>query len=305
MKRVLVTGASGFIGAPAVAALAEMPDVEVHAVSRHEPAGLFPAAVRWSAGDVFDRTAMASLLASIRPTHLLHLAWTVEPGVFWTSPENGAWAQASASLFREFASAGGERIVGAGSCSEYVWQDAPLDEADTPELPGSLYGEAKLAAWRDLESLAGETGVSAAWGRVFFLYGPREHPKRLVASVARALLRGERAASTGGSQRRDFLHVDDVGSAMAAILLSGARGPVNIASGEAVPVRDVVSKIARAIGREDLLDIGALPTRAGEPAVIEGRNERLRGETGWRPRFGLDSGIDQTIAWWKRALGRE
>jgi nucleoside-diphosphate-sugar epimerase len=305
MKRVLVTGGSGFIGAPAVASLAGRPDVEVHAVSRRLPAEPVPAGVRWTAADVFDRGQMRALFEAVRPTHLLHLAWAVEPGVFWTSPENRAWADASVALFRDFASAGGERIVGAGSCSEYAWDDAPLGERTSAERPASPYGEAKLAAWRGLESAARETGISAAWGRVFLLYGPREHPKRLVSSVIRAVLLGQRAPATEGSQRRDFLHVDDVGSAMAAILDSEARGPVNIASGAAVSVRDVVTKIARAIGREDLLDVGALPSRPDEPAVVEGRNERLRSETGWRPRFGLDSGIDHTISWWKRALGRE
>ena len=305
MRRVLVTGGSGFIGAPAVASLAGRPDVEVHAVSRHPPCEPVPAGVRWTAADVFDRGKMRALFESERPTHLLHLAWAVEPGIFWTSPENPAWAEASIALFRDFASAGGGRIVGAGSCSEYAWEDAPLDERRSAEIPGPPYGEAKLATWRGLESVARETGISAAWGRVFLLYGPREHPNRLVSSVIRALVLGERAPVTKGSQRRDFLHVEDVGSAMAAIVDSEARGPVNVASGEAVPVREVVAKIGRAIGREDLLDVGALPDRPGEPALIEGRSERLRGETGWRPRFGLDSGIDHTISWWKRALGRE
>jgi nucleoside-diphosphate-sugar epimerase len=304
MTRVLVTGASGFIGAPALAALAQRGAYEIHATARHLPEGP-PAGIHWHTVDLFDRERIRPLLSRIGATHLLHLAWSVEPGVFRDSPQNRAWKDASLSLFRDFADAGGMRIVAAGTCSEYAGGDTSLSEGATAERPESPYGEAKLATWRGLESLAGETGLSAAWGRVFFLYGPREHPKRLVASVIRALLLGERAATTAGLQRRDFLHVEDVASALAALADSDVRGPVNIASGFAVEVRDLVRKIAGKIGREDLLDIGTLPSPESEPSILEGRVDRLMSDVGWRPRFGLDSGLDHTISWWKATLGQE
>lgn len=302
MTRVLVTGASGFIGGPALAALRQRGAYEIHATSRRPPEGP-PAGIHWHAVDLFDRERIRPLLSRIGATHLLHLAWSVEPGVFRDSPENRAWKDASLSLFRDFADSGGMRIVAAGTCSEYAREGTSLSEGTTAERPESPYGEAKLATWRGLESLAGETGLSAAWGRVFFLYGPREHPKRLVASVIRALLLGERAATTAGLQRRDFLHVEDVASALAALADSEVRGPVNIASGFAVEVRDLVRKIARKIGREELLDIGTLPSPESEPSILEGRVDRLTSEVGWRPRFGLDSGLDHTISWWKAKLG--
>ncbi len=76
-----------------------------------------------------------------------------------------------------------------------------------------------------LEAAAPELAIELAWGRVFFLYGPGEAPGRLVASVARALLAGERAATGDGTQIRDFLHVDDVAGAFAALLDSDVTGP--------------------------------------------------------------------------------
>src|SRR6202165_5541216 len=242
MTRVLVTGASGFIGAPALAALGQRGTYEIHATSWHPPAGP-PAGITWHTGALFARERIRPLLSRIGASHLLHLAWSVEPGIFRDSSENWAWKDASLSLFRDFADTGGMRIVAAGTCGEYARDGTSLSEVATAERPESLYGEAKLATWRGLESLAGETGLSAAWGRVFFLYGPREHPKRLVASGIRALLLGERAATTAGLQRRDFLHVEDVASALAALADSEVRGPVNIASGFAVEVRDLVWKI--------------------------------------------------------------
>jgi nucleoside-diphosphate-sugar epimerase len=303
MTRILVTGGSGFIGAPAIASLRRRTNAEIHGISRHPPEAGDPA-IRWHGFDLFDRDRVRAILKDTRPAALLHLAWFVEPGVFWTSPENARWVEASLSLFRDFAASGGRRIVGAGSGAEYEWGAASLSEKTSPERPSTAYGKAKLAAWRGLEALASETGVSAAWGRVFFLYGPREHPKRLVASVIRALLRGERAPTTAGSQRRDYLHVDDVGDAMGALLESDVRGPVNIGSGSAVPVRRIVREIAVRIGREDLLDVGAIPSKSDEAEVVQASVERLVTEVGWRPRFALDSGLDHTITWWKHALGQ-
>lgn len=303
MTRILVTGGSGFIGAPAIASLRRRTSAEIHGISRHPPEA-DDSEIRWHRLDLFDRDRLHAVLKETRPTELLHLAWFVEPGVFWTSPENARWVEASLSLFRDFAKSGGSRIVAAGSGTEYEWGALPLSEKTSPERPNTVYGKAKLAVWRGLEALVSETGASVAWGRVFFLYGPREHPKRLVASVIRALLRGERAPTTTGSQRRDFLHVDDVGDAMAALLESDVRGPVNIGSGSAVPVRRIVRQIALRIGREDLLDIGAIPSKSNEAEIVQASVERLVTEVGWRPRFALDSGLDHTIAWWKHALGQ-
>src|SRR5207245_614301 len=82
----------------------------------------------------------------------------------------------------------------------------------------------KLALASLLEAYAGQTGLSQAWARIFFLYGPREHPKRLVSSVIRSLLRGERARCSHGQQIRDYLHVEDAAGALVALLESEVTG---------------------------------------------------------------------------------
>ncbi len=103
----------------------------------------------------------------------------------------------------------------AGTCAEYEWGGpGPCVEGRTPLRPATLYGVAKDATRAVVEAAAGELGIAVAWGRIFFLYGPGEDERRLVASVARALARGERAATSAGTQRRDFMHVADVGAAL-------------------------------------------------------------------------------------------
>lgn len=297
MSRALVTGATGFIGHHALARLAER-GFDVHAVARSVPPGASDAT--WHAADLLEPGSAQGLVRTIRPSHLLHLAWFALPGEFWSSPENHRWVEASATLIREFSAAGGKRVVVAGTCAEYAWSSGLYIEGKTRLEPGTLYGRSKHALHRWTEQFAYEAGIDAAWGRVFFAYGPREHPSRLVASVILSLLRREEARCTSGDQVRDFLHVGDVADALVALLVSDVAGPVNIASGVPTRVSDLVSLVAAAVGRRELLRLGAIPTPPGEPPLLVADVRRLREEVGWVPRFSLQEGVAQTVDWWRR-----
>jgi nucleoside-diphosphate-sugar epimerase len=300
-RRVLLTGASGFIGRHAIAPLLAR-GFEVHAAGRRAVA---PAAagVRWHDADLLAPSAAAALVDAVRPTHLLHLAWYVQPGAFWTSPENLRWVGASLDLVRAFRDGGGARAVLAGTCAEYDW-GAPghCVEGDTPTRPATLYGACKHALHEVVEAYGRATGMSSAWGRIFLLYGPHEPPGRLVSSVAAALVRGDVAQCSHGEQLRDVLHVADVADAFAALLASDVTGAVNIASGAPVRLRDVVGELARRAGAGERVRIGALPAAANDPAVLTAAVERLRGEVGWAPAYDLGAGLEHTLAWWRAAL---
>jgi nucleoside-diphosphate-sugar epimerase len=120
-----------------------------------------------------------------------------------------------------------------------------------------------------------------------------------VASVARALVAGERAAISEGSQRRDFLHVDDVAGAFAALVDGAVTGPVNVASGEGAEVRRIAELLAQAAGRPDLLDVGAVPSRPDDPPEIVGDAGRLRDDVGFIPAIDLRDGLERTVNWWR------
>jgi nucleoside-diphosphate-sugar epimerase len=284
-RRVLVTGAGGFIGRHAVAALRER-GFEVLAAGRAD-------------GDLLSPGAPERLIAERRPTHLLHLAWNTEHGRFWSASDNLAWAQASLALYRAFVESGGERAVFAGTCAEYDWSQGICREDATPLRPATLYGAAKHAVQSAVSAHAAEHGPPAAWGRVFFLYGPDEHPNRLVPAVIRGLLAGERVAVTHGRQVRDFMHVADVGGAFAALVDSEVTGAVNVAGGEPVTLREIVSTLAARLGREDLIGFGERAAPAGDPAVLLADVTRLREHVGVQPRYSLEDGLDETIAWWR------
>jgi nucleoside-diphosphate-sugar epimerase len=286
VKRVLVTGATGFIGRHAVPLLAER-GYEVHAVGSKD-------------ADLLDPAAADALVNRVQPSHLLHFAWYAVPGKFWTAPENAAWVEASIRLLRAFANAGGERATISGSCAEYDWSGTGvLSERDTPLRPVTYYGACKQALASVGGGFAAEHGIGFAWGRIFFVYGPYEQPGRLVSQVAEALVKGEPAPTSEGTQRRDFLHARDVAAAFVALLDSDVEGPVNIGSGDAVAVRDLVSLIGAAAGLPGLVRYGEIPQRPGDPPLIEADVGRLRDEVGWRPAVSLEEGIRETVEWWK------
>lgn len=296
MTRLLITGATGFLGEPAVRAACA--HFEVHATARalREP---LPHGVRFRACDLLDPDATARLVEHVRPTHLLHLAWVATPGTYWTSSDNYRWLDASKQLLLAFGRCGGRRAVIAGTCAEYDWTAAGMcREHSTPTRPPTTYGRCKLELSRWAADFDRNRGIGVAWARLFWLYGPREHPARLVPSVARALLAGVPAPCSSGAQERDFLHVDDAAEALVALVRSDVKGPVNVASGEAVAVRDVVVRVSAACGRPELVRFGERATPANEPPLVVADVARLRDE-GWRPRIGLAKGIADTVAWWR------
>lgn len=295
MRRVLVTGASGFVGRHTLPLLVDA-GFDVHAVSRG------PAVtehVNWHQADLLEVDTPARLVSEIEPSHLLHLAWFTEPGAYWTSVDNVRWLEASLRLIRAFA-AEGRRAVIAGSCAEYDWSHGVCSEERTPLRPDSLYGTCKNSLRAVLERLAVEAGFSAAWGRIFYLYGPGEHPERLVPSVIRSLLRGEPVGCTSGRQIRDYLHVADAASAFVRLLDGEVVGAVNIASGEPVAVRRLLLTIGEIIGAPELLRFGEVEMRVNEPPLLVADVRRIFQEVGCCATHDLQSGLLDTVRWWSR-----
>jgi nucleoside-diphosphate-sugar epimerase len=297
VKRVLVTGGSGFIGSHCLEPLLHR-SFDVHAVSTRPQAGA-TTAVTWHAADLLDPAAASALVAEVQPSHLLHLAWIVTPGEMIMSPQNLRWTEATLSLYRAFAEGGGRRLVTSGSSYEYDWRYGYCSENVTPRAPDTVYGNCKRALNDLTDAFAATTGVSSAWARIFFLYGPREHPNRLVSSVIRSLLAGTAAKTSHGEQIRDYLHVQDVADALVLLLDSESEGAVNVGSGEAVTLKTIVQRIGEQLGQPQLIEIGALPARANDAPLVVADVRRLKEELGWAPSFDLETGLAHTIEWWR------
>ena len=301
MNKVLVTGATGFIGHHCLQPLLAK-GFEVHAVSARRPSATAPAGVSWHQANLLEPGASKKLVDQIKPTHLLHLAWYVVPGKLISSPENFSWVAASVDLVRAFHEAGGKRAVVCGSGYEYDWNYGYCSEKLTPLVPNTIYGSCKHALHLMLRSYAATSGLSLGWGRVFFLYGPNEHPDRLVSSVVRSLLQNQPAKSSHGRQIRDYMHVQDVANGLLFLLDSTVSDAVNISSGQATTLREIVLTIGNLLQKVELVQIGAIPARANDTALVIGENSRLTSELGWKQQFDLTSGLEQTIQWWRERM---
>jgi nucleoside-diphosphate-sugar epimerase len=110
----------------------------------------------------------------------------------------------------------------------------------------------------------------------------------------------EPALCSHGEQIRDFLYVKDVAGAFVALLESEVTGPVNIGSGQPVTLKNLVHGVAEILDRRDLVRLAVLPSPADEPPLLVADTVRLRDEVGWRPEYGLRSGLEETVEWWKR-----
>lgn len=296
-RRVLLTGATGFVGWHCIQPLLERGFEVVATHSTREPVKFD--GVRWIRCNLLDRGALPELIREAGASHLLHLAWYVEPGKMINGAENLDWARASLELVQQFHAGGGARVVIGGSCYEYDWRYGYCNEKLTPRQPDTLYGAAKSGLAETVLGYCAATGVSGAWGRMFFLYGPRENPRRLVPSVVLSLLAGQPALSSHGRQIRDYMDVRDAAEGMVALMDSSALGAYNIASGQAPTIAAIVSTLGDITGRGDLLRLGALPARANDAPLVVGDPAAALHDFGWQARIALRDGLRDTVQWWE------
>jgi nucleoside-diphosphate-sugar epimerase len=297
VKRVLLTGASGFLGLHCIEPLLAR-GYEVHATSTKARDGDTRGA-HWHTVDLLQADTARELAATVKATHLLHLAWYVVPGKLIAAAENFSWVTASMALVDAFAKEGGKRVVVSGSAYEYDWNYGFCSERLTPSVPNTPYGACKQALGTMVESYSANVGLTASWARVFFLYGPNEHPRRLVPSVILSLLNGEPAKCSHGRQIRDYMHVQDVADGLVSVLDSDVAGTLNVCSGQATTIRDIVIAIGQIVQRPELILLGAIPARDNDAHMVVGDNSRLLAEVEWSQRWSLDDGLRQTIEWWR------
>jgi nucleoside-diphosphate-sugar epimerase len=285
---VLITGGAGFLGARVIAELR----AHGHAVTGTSRSGRRDLVTM----DLGDPHRVSQVLAEHRPDAVVHLGWHAVHPTYPTAPENTACLAEGMQLVELAADHGCRRFVGAGSCMEYYWSHARLDEHATPCRPSTLYGECKLALGVDGERLARSRRMSFAWLRYGFVFGEGEAPTRLMASAIEAFAAGRDVSCSTGTAVRDFLHVGEAASATRAIVESQIDGAINVGSGELMSVRAMVEAAAAACGGRGQPRFGELPDRAGEPPVLELALDRLHREVGWRPGGSVRDGIARMVA---------
>ena len=297
---VLVTGATGFIGAWIARALVDE-GVTVRATRRAgsslERLESYADRIEWVTADVFDPAQ--DLTAACAGVELcVHSAWYAVPGKYLEARENLDCVHGTLRLMEALGAAKAKRAVLVGTCFEYDFEYGLLTES-TPTRPASLYAACKSGTRTVAEHLARQAGMEFCWVRPFYQYGPFEDGRRLVPYVIETLARGETAQLTSGLQVRDFLHVRDVGAAIAAAARSSLTGVVNIGSGRPVTVREIVTTIAALLDARDRVAFGARPDNPTDPPFICANVRRLREGAGFTPKYDLESGLRDTVTWWR------
>lgn len=268
MRRVLLTGGTGFVGRQIRKRL-ESAECEVRLTSRVPAAEGSARGDVWQTEDLFAESDARLVDACSGVDTVIHAAWYAEPGKYVESPRNLDCLMGTLRLGRAAIAAGVSRFVGVGTCFEYDLSHGYL-RPSTPLGPTTLYGSAKASAFQVLSRMMSLEGRSFAWCRLFYLYGENEDSRRLVPYLRARLEAGLPAELTSGRQVRDFLDVAEAGCRIADLALSAREGPLNICSGNPVTVACLAQRIADEYGRRDLLKFGARAEAPGEPACVFG-----------------------------------
>lgn len=290
--RVLVTGASGYLGRHVVRAL-QRRGIDTVASSRNPDQAMQDC--KFIEADLLHADSAAALIEQADATHLLHLGWYVEHGKYWVSPLNFEWVQASMRLVDAFCRQGGKRFVGAGTCAEYDWSYGYLHEELTPYRPTTVYGVAKNATRQLLREQCRSAGTSFAWGHVFFPFGLDEGHQRLVPSLMRVFQGQCDPFGVNANSFRGMLPVNDAAEGFVELLLSDQIDMVNICSGEPVSIAEIVRSVARIFDADPEPVLRLASARPDDPRVLVGNNQRLR-STGWLPKTSISQCLQNTLS---------
>jgi nucleoside-diphosphate-sugar epimerase len=275
--KVLVTGATGFVGRHVVEALLAR-DCEVRAVARNaETAASLPwiNAVEFIAADIHAPTLNIEALTDGIDA-LVHLAW---PGL----PNYQALFHFEHNLMADYrfikgaVEAGVSQVLVTGTCFEYGLQSGPLSEQTAPQ-PSNPYGLAKNTLREFLQNLQRVQPFTLQWARLFYLHGEGQNPNSLLAALDRAIDAGdERFNMSGGEQLRDYLAIETAAGYLAAILHQrDFDGVINCASGQPISVRALVEQRLHARGSSIQLNLGHYPYPTHEPMAFWGVADRLQ-----------------------------
>ena len=319
-RRVLVTGAAGFIGSHVCEALLARGD-EVVGVDNFDP--FYARAVKESNLEGLRRAAGFEFLeADIvrQPVPLdgvsvvLHLA--ARPGVRPSLEDPASYSEnnitGTVRVFEAARRAGIRRVVFGSSSSVYGnATPAPFAEDGAAAWPISPYAASKRAGELMAHAFAHLYGMQIACLRFFTVYGPRQRPDLAIHRFTDLIARGQPIRMHGdGSSERDYTYITDcVDGVLAAVEWTarprsgGGAEPINIGGGARVRLDRLIEVIGRTVGRE--VRIERHPDQPGDVRLTDADLRRAGRELGFRPKVGIEEGIRQFVRWYEATHGRQ
>lgn len=291
MKKLIITGAAGFIGYHCLEILKNK-NYEVFAISRRER--ISSGNIKWIKANLFNFEETKSLIKEINADLILHLSWITTPGIFYESEENHMWVNSSLNLLKAFLENGGKRVVVAGSCAEYDWNKKEMLE-DVGSNPSSLYGNSKLLLYNEVKNLSLNNQANLAWGRIFNVFGPKEPSEKLVSFLIRAALLKNKIQCIAKDDIRDFIYVKEVANIFIFLLENTFDGIINIATGTGLSVNQIVKLIEKKLNVSNICDFKQNVSKF--PYVV-GNTKNLQ-TLNYRYLFDLEQSIEETIKWWR------
>lgn len=289
--KVLITGASGFLGRHVLTALRS---AEIDCVTLGRTPACADGGAPFFAADMLATSDFAPLMKSAGASHLLHLAWVTEHGSYWTSTLNLRWVDATLRLVQAFCEGGGQHVVVAGTCAEYAWGPLPCGEDETLLAPATLYGTAKDATRRLVAAMCTQHQVRCAWGRIFFPFGAGEGAGRLLPRLVETLQQRAPPFGVDAQAQRDFLYAPDVAQALVTLLCADAGGCFNIGSGQATRVGELVETLAGLLASDSRRVLDQPSGRTPDAAVLVADNRKLRA-LGWQPHYTLVQALHEML----------
>ena len=305
-QRVLVTGATGFIGSHLARRLVvQGAEVAVFMRASSDPCLLADVLDRVAVHevDICDEDSVSAVMAHICPDVVFHLAAIGMSEPFVSPPVAvRVNVQGTLHLLEAARQCGVRRFVHSGTAYEYG--DAASDDAPNKEVldPVNTYAASKAAARAFVRLYSRVYGLSTVNLRLFAVYGPGQPPKTLISSAACAALEDRDFPMTPGEQMRDFVFVGDVvESYLRAAVKDGIEGvSIDLGTGQACKIREVVTRLFELAGSRGKPLVGALAYRPSETMKQVADTRVAREQLGWQATTLLEDGLRQTIDWYRQ-----
>ncbi len=303
-KRILVTGATGFIGSHLVQRLV-LEKAEVYALCRKD-------SNTWRIkdclsrlevveGDITDKEGLISIVRQVRPQKCFHLA---AYGVNQPKPDLHQAIQTNVTgtvnLIQALPGVELECLVNFGTSYEYGSINGAISE-NSAVNPNNSYSTSKSAAWLFCNLFYKSAGVPIVTVRLFPVYGPFEEFGKLIPTTIVKALQNEELLLTSGEQERDYVFIDDVidGCLRAATIRETVGQTINLGTGKAYSIKVIVTKCLALMGDPIKPVFGALPSRPNEVLSLYADTRKAGEILGWSSKVDLEEGLKKTIEWYR------